>query len=186
MIANAALRTPLSRALGAGAALAAVVVVGALLLLLLGAERGASAEPLLPGLARPAGAWTRWVEASREATVAVMTRRSSPAVLAVSSFPEYVRLSASQMQERVKVLLPEAGRIVARRWTSVAIEGAVLPALHTEYEGADGRRVSEIAVLVPRGGTNPVLVVARDLPAPEMEGALAGVRIEGPEVAARD
>lgn len=170
------------RALGAGLALLAVAVLGAVLALSPGR---APAAPAVTGFAPPSGSWTRWIESSSEGTVAVLKRRASPAVVAVSAFPDYVRLSAAEMQRRVKETLPETGRVVSRRWTYVPLGGSVVTALQTDYEAPGGRVISELAVPVARGGTNPVLFVARDLPPADMEGALAAMHVEGPETAER-
>lgn len=171
----------LLRALGPGLALLAVSLLGALLAL---GQGRPTAAPAVTAFAPPPGSWTHWVESSPERTVALMTRRASPAVVAVSAFPDYVRLSAAEMQRRVQELLPDGGRVVSRRWTRVPLAGAVVRAVQTDYEAADGRRVSELALEVPRGGTNPVLVVARGLAPAEMAGAVAGM-FEGSEIAER-
>lgn len=170
------------RALGAGLALLAVAVMGACLALASSRPPGATA---VTGFAPVSGSWTRWIESTPEGTVAVMKQRASPAVVAVSAFPDYVRLSAAEMQRRVQDLLPETGRVVARRWAHVPLGGSMVRALQTDYAAPGGRVVSELAVPVPRGGTNPVLVVARDLPPADIEGALAAVHAEGSEVAER-
>lgn len=170
------------RALGAGLALLAVAVIGACLAL--GSGR-APATAAVTGFAPASGSWTQWIESSPAGTVAVMKRRASPAMVAVSTFPDYVRLSAAEMQRRVQELLPEPGRVVSRRWTRVPLGGSVVTALQTDYEARGGRVISELAVPVPRGGTNPVLVVARDLPPADMEGALATLHVEGSETAER-
>lgn len=167
------------RALGPGLALLAVAVLGAFLAL------GSGRAPAAPAVTGFPGSWTRWTEISPDGTVAVMKRRASPAMVAVSTFPDYVRLSAAEMRRRVEDLLPEPGRVVSRRWTHVPVAGSVVRALQTEYEGPGGRPLAELAVVVPQGGKNPVLVVARGLPRAEMEGALARLRVEGPELAER-